>query len=131
MDLAWQWTPDVRADEQELAEAARHQRVQFATAPDGVQIAWASIGEGPSVLKAPNWLNHLDYEWRSPIWGPVLHCTGDRVAPLQGEGRDIARLIEGASFIELPGNNHVLLTGTPAFDRFLEDATEFVAAHAH
>jgi class 3 adenylate cyclase/pimeloyl-ACP methyl ester carboxylesterase len=300
----WQWTPEARTDEQELAEAARHQRVQFATAPDGVQIAWASVGEGPPVLKAPNWLNHLDYEWRSPVWGPVfaelarhwrlvrfdqrgnglsdwdvgeisedamisdmatvaaaarlerfallgisqgcafsiryavehpervtclvllggylrgrlkrrdpdqgklygaltmmirdgwgspnpvfrhfftsnfipdappevtasfdelqriatspenalrlwevnarvdvtelakqvrvptlvLHCTGDRVAPLQEEGRDIARVIQGASFIELPGNNHVLLAGTPAFDRFLEEATEFVAAHAH
>ena len=298
----WQWTPDARADEQELAEAARHQRVQFATAPDGVQIAWASIGEGPPVLKAPNWLNHLDYEWRSPVWGPalaelarhwrlvrfdqrgnglsdwdveeiseaamisdmatvadtaglerfallgisqgcafsiryaiehpervtslvllggylrgrlkrpdpdqkklyegltmmirdgwgspnpvfrsfftssfipdappeiaasfdelqriatspenalrlwemnaqvevtelakqvrvptlVLHCTGDRVAPLQ-EGRYIARLIQGASFIELPGNNHVLLAGTPAFDQFIEEATDFIAAHA-
>jgi pimeloyl-ACP methyl ester carboxylesterase len=59
----------------------------------------------------------------------VLHCTGDRVAPLE-EGRQMARLIQGASFIELPGNNHVLLAGTPAFDRFLEEATEFVAAHA-
>jgi class 3 adenylate cyclase/pimeloyl-ACP methyl ester carboxylesterase len=68
----WQWTPDGRADEQQLAEAALHQRVQFATAPDGVQIAWASIGEGRPVLKAPNWLNHLDYEWRSPIWGPAF-----------------------------------------------------------
>ena len=68
----WQWAPDARAHEQELAEAARHQRVQFATATDGVQIAWASIGEGPAVLKAPNWINHLEYEWRSPIWGPVL-----------------------------------------------------------
>jgi pimeloyl-ACP methyl ester carboxylesterase len=60
----------------------------------------------------------------------VLHCTGDRVAPLQEEGREIARLIQGASFVELPGNNHVLLAGTPAFDRFLEEATDFVAAHA-
>jgi class 3 adenylate cyclase/pimeloyl-ACP methyl ester carboxylesterase len=297
----WQWTPDARADEPHLAEAALHQRVQFATAPDGVQIAWASIGEGRPVLKAPNWLNHLEYEWRSPIWGPlfaelarhwqlvrfdsrgnglsswdveeiseeamfgdiatvaraaglerfalfgisqgcayairyalenpgrvkclvllggylrgrlkrpdpeqkklydalrmiirdgwgspnpvfrhylaanfipdappeiaasfdelqrnstspenalrifelisrldvtglarqvrvpvlVLHCQGDRAAPLE-EGRAIARSIPGASFIELPGNNHVLLAGTPAFDQFVEEATAFVAAH--
>jgi hypothetical protein len=52
------------------------------------------------------------------------------MAPLQ-EGRDMARLIPGASLIELPGNNHVLLAGTPAFDRFLEEATGFVAGHAH
>jgi pimeloyl-ACP methyl ester carboxylesterase len=59
----------------------------------------------------------------------VLHCTGDRVAPLE-EG--MARLIPGASFIELPGNNHALLAlaGTPAFGRFLEEATDFVATHA-
>ena len=60
----------------------------------------------------------------------VLHCTGDRIAPLQEEGREIARLIQGASFIELPGNNHVLLAGTPAFDRYIEEATDFVATHA-
>jgi class 3 adenylate cyclase/pimeloyl-ACP methyl ester carboxylesterase len=68
----WQWTPDAPTDEPELAEAALHQRVQFATAADGVQIAWASIGNGPPVLKAPNWLNHLEYEWRSPVWGPAF-----------------------------------------------------------
>jgi pimeloyl-ACP methyl ester carboxylesterase len=61
----------------------------------------------------------------------VLRCKGDRVALLE-EGRDMARLIPGASFIELPGNNHALLAlaGTPAFDQFLEEATTFVATQA-
>ena len=68
----WQWTPDAPRGDKEFAEAALHQRVRFATAPDGVQIAWASIGNGPPVLKAPNWLNHLEYEWRSPVWGPAF-----------------------------------------------------------
>jgi hypothetical protein len=36
----WQWTPDASKDEKKLAEAALHQRVRFAMAPDGVQIAW-------------------------------------------------------------------------------------------
>jgi pimeloyl-ACP methyl ester carboxylesterase len=56
----------------ELAEVASQQRVRFATTADDVQIAWASIGEGQPVLKAPNWLNHLEYEWRSPLWGPLF-----------------------------------------------------------
>jgi hypothetical protein len=58
-------------------------------------------------------------------------ARGDRVAPLE-EGRHMAKLIPGASFIELPGNNHALLAlaGTPAFDQFLEEATNFVATHA-
>jgi class 3 adenylate cyclase/pimeloyl-ACP methyl ester carboxylesterase len=297
----WQWTPDAPPDENELAEAALQQRVRFVASPDGVQLAWASIGEGPPVLKAPNWLNHLEYEWRSPVWGPcfaelarrcqlvrfdqrgnglsdwevaeisqdtmiadmaavadaaglgrfallgisqgcvysiryavehpdrvtcllllggyvrgrlkrphpeqrklfdaltmtirdgwgspnpvfrhfftsnfipdapadiaasfdelqriatspetalrlwqmnaeadvtelakqvrvptlVLHCRGDRVSPLD-EGRLVARLIPSADFAELPGNNHVILEGTPAFDQFFEAATAFLARH--
>lgn len=297
----WQWTPDAPPPITEPDDAALHQRVQFATAPDGVQIAWASIGQGAPVLKAPNWLNHLEYEWQSPIWHPtlsrlaricrlvrfdqrgnglsdrdvesisedamagdmaaaaraagldrfallgisqgcpfsvryavehpeqvtclillggflrgrlkrpdsdqhklydvgammirdgwgstnpvfrhfftstfipdarqeilasfdelqristnseaamrlfrmnseidarelakqvrvptlVLHTVGDRVAPIS-EGWLMAKLIRGATFVELPGNNHVILEGTPAFDRFFEEAAMFLAKH--
>jgi pimeloyl-ACP methyl ester carboxylesterase len=282
-------------------DPALQQRVQFVTAPDGVQIAWASIGAGAPVLKAPNWMNHIEYQWRSPIerqffarfaslgqfvyfdqrgnglsdwevenlseeavaadmqlvaraaglerfavfgmsqgcafavryaaehpeqvtclvllggylrgrlkrpdpdqkklyeagtmmirdgWGStnpvfrhfftttfmpdappgiaaafdelqriatnpemalrlwqmigqidvtqiarkvrvptlVLHCEGDRVVPIE-EGRLIARLISGATFVELPGNNHIILDGTPAFDRLFEEASAFLAVH--
>jgi len=297
----WQWTPDAPPQTPELGEAALHQRVQFATASDGVQIAWASIGEGAPVLKAPNWLNHLEYEWRSPIWHPflarlgklcrlvrfdqrgnglsdweietmseqamasdmatvaaaarlrrfallgisqgcawsvryaaenpeqvtclillggfvrgrlkranadqkklydvgtmmirdgwgstnpvfrhfftttfipdaqpeiaacfdelqriatspeaalrlwkmnsevdvtelarkisvptlVLHCAGDRVVPID-EGRLMAKVIPGATFVELPGNNHVLIEGTDAFDQFFDECSRFLAMH--
>ena len=55
----------------------------------------------------------------------VLHCSGDRVSPIE-EGRRIARFIPDASFIEMPGNNHVLLGGTPAFDQFFEETTAFL-----
>jgi hypothetical protein len=68
----WQWTPDAAPQTTRPIEAALHQRVQFATASDGVQIAWASIGQGAPVLKSPSWLNHLEYEWHSPIWRPIL-----------------------------------------------------------
>jgi pimeloyl-ACP methyl ester carboxylesterase len=27
------------------------------------------VGSGPPLLKAANWLNHLEYDWASPIWG--------------------------------------------------------------
>ena len=297
----WQWTPGAKAEERELSGEALRQRVHFAAAPDGVQIAWASIGQGRPVLKGPNWLNHIEYEWRSPVWGPVLaelahhcqlvrfdqrgnglsdwevdeisqdamigdmstvaqaaglerfallgisqgsaysihyavehpervtclvflggylrgrlrrpdpeqkkvhealgatirdgwgspnpifrhfftsvfmpdatpevaasldelqriatspanalrlwdlnagldvtelarkirvptlvlHCKGDRVSPVE-ESRRMARIIPGASFVELPGNNHVVLAGTPAFDQFFNEATNFLAMH--
>lgn len=44
------------------------QHVRYATASDGVRIAWAESGAGPTVVKAANWLTHLEYEWHSPVW---------------------------------------------------------------
>ena len=44
------------------------QDIGFCTAPDGVRIAYAVVGEGPPLLKAPNWLTHLEFEWSSPVW---------------------------------------------------------------
>jgi pimeloyl-ACP methyl ester carboxylesterase len=58
----------------------------------------------------------------------VLHCVGDRVAPIE-EGRFMAKTIPDATFVELPGNNHVLLEGTPAFDQFFDECSAFLAAH--
>ena len=45
----------------------------FCTAPDGARIAYASAGQGPPLVKAANWLNHLEYDWQSPIWSQLLH----------------------------------------------------------
>ncbi|MGH9253973.1 MAG: alpha/beta fold hydrolase [Vicinamibacterales bacterium] len=44
------------------------QDIRFCTAPDGVRIAYATSGAGPPLVKAANWLNHLQYDWESPIW---------------------------------------------------------------
>jgi pimeloyl-ACP methyl ester carboxylesterase/DNA-binding CsgD family transcriptional regulator len=33
-----------------------------------VKLAWAEAGAGPSLVKASNWLTHLEYEWESPVW---------------------------------------------------------------
>ncbi|WP_299401947.1 alpha/beta hydrolase [uncultured Roseobacter sp.] len=51
------------------AEALRAQRIGFCDAADGTKIAYASIGSGRPILKAANWLNHLEFDWTTPIWG--------------------------------------------------------------
>ena len=45
------------------------QKLGFCTTADGVRICYATVGEGPPLVKAPNWLTHLEFEWQSPIWG--------------------------------------------------------------
>ncbi|HYL93352.1 MAG TPA: alpha/beta fold hydrolase [Alphaproteobacteria bacterium] len=44
------------------------QKIQFCVTRDGVRLAYATAGSGYPLVKAANWLNHLDYEWDSPIW---------------------------------------------------------------
>lgn len=44
------------------------QQIRFCTTSDGVQIAYAVVGQGPVLVKAPNWMTHLEYEWQSPVW---------------------------------------------------------------
>ena len=44
------------------------QQIRFTTASDGVSICYATVGNGPPLVKAGNWLSHLDFDWRSPVW---------------------------------------------------------------
>jgi pimeloyl-ACP methyl ester carboxylesterase/DNA-binding SARP family transcriptional activator len=48
------------------------QRIQFCTANDDARIAYASVGEGPPLVKAANWLSHLELDWDAPIWSPLF-----------------------------------------------------------
>jgi pimeloyl-ACP methyl ester carboxylesterase/DNA-binding winged helix-turn-helix (wHTH) protein len=44
------------------------QEIRFCTTQDAVRIAYARVGSGTPLVKAANWLNHLDFEWESPLW---------------------------------------------------------------
>jgi pimeloyl-ACP methyl ester carboxylesterase len=39
-----------------------------------VRIAYAGVGRGPPLVKTANWLNHLEYDWESPVWSMLLHA---------------------------------------------------------
>jgi pimeloyl-ACP methyl ester carboxylesterase/DNA-binding winged helix-turn-helix (wHTH) protein len=49
------------------SEAIR-QEIRYCVTADGVRLAYATVGSGPPLVKASNWLTHLDFEWGSPIW---------------------------------------------------------------
>ena len=44
------------------------QRIRYLQTSDGVKLAWAEAGSGPVLVKAANWLTHLEYDWQSPVW---------------------------------------------------------------
>jgi class 3 adenylate cyclase/pimeloyl-ACP methyl ester carboxylesterase len=48
------------------------QTIKYCRVPDGVRLAYAISGSGPILVKSGNWMNHLEYDWQSPIWGHVF-----------------------------------------------------------
>jgi pimeloyl-ACP methyl ester carboxylesterase len=40
--------------------------VRFCKSKDDQGLAWASVGDGPEIVKAPNWIGHLELDWRHP-----------------------------------------------------------------
>lgn len=61
-----------------ISRALRSQRIGFCEAADGAKIAYATIGTGPPLVKAANWLNHLEFDWNSPIWGRSFGAIASR-----------------------------------------------------
>jgi len=51
---------------------ARKQEISFCRSTDNINIAYADVGDGPALIKAANWLTHLEYDWESPVWSPLL-----------------------------------------------------------
>ena len=49
-----------------------HQTIGFCCSADGTRIAWARSGSGPPLVRAGHWLTHLEYDWQSPVWRPLL-----------------------------------------------------------
>jgi DNA-binding winged helix-turn-helix (wHTH) protein/pimeloyl-ACP methyl ester carboxylesterase len=67
--------------------APPRQEVRFARAADGVRLAWSEIGSGPPLVKAANWLSHLDYDAESSIWRHWLRELSDRFRLLRYDER--------------------------------------------
>lgn len=73
------------AEEGEAAPAPglERQTIRYTTSKDGTGIAYAVAGEGPPLLRAGHWMSHLEHDWTSPVWRPLL----DRL----GRGRRLVR----------------------------------------
>jgi DNA-binding SARP family transcriptional activator/pimeloyl-ACP methyl ester carboxylesterase len=54
-----------------------HQDVGYCRAADGTRIAFAEVGAGPPLIKTANWLNHLEFDWESPVWRHVFRALAD------------------------------------------------------
>ncbi len=47
------------------------QQIQYCRTDDGVSLAWSAVGQGAPVVKAPNWVSHLELDMRNPYVAPI------------------------------------------------------------
>ena len=90
------------------------QRIRYLRTPDGVRLAWADAGAGPVMIKAANWLTHLEYEWESPVWRHWIHFFSDHFRFVRYDER-------GCGMTDLK-------VGDLSLERWVEDLEGVVAA---
>jgi DNA-binding winged helix-turn-helix (wHTH) protein len=69
------------------AAEIKHQDITFARSSDGVNLAIGRSGGGPVLLKTANWLNHLEFDWQSPIWSPLFSRFAEQLCLVRYDGR--------------------------------------------
>lgn len=69
------------------ATSSVSQRIRFCTAADGTRLAWAASGDGPPLLKAANWMTHLDLDVDSAVWGHWIRELSARFALVRYDER--------------------------------------------
>lgn len=57
------------------------------TASDGVRLAWTASGQGMPLVKASNWLTHLEYDHDSPVWRHWVRFFSDHYRYLRYDER--------------------------------------------
>jgi pimeloyl-ACP methyl ester carboxylesterase len=63
------------------------QEIRFCTAPDGVQLAYSIVGKGTPIVRTGNWLTHLDYDLKSPVFRHFVLGLAERHQLLRYDSR--------------------------------------------
>lgn len=92
------------------------QRIRYVSTADGVRLAWAEAGTGPVLIKAANWMTHLEYEWESPVWRHWIRFFSDHFRYVRHDER-------GCGMTDWN-------VGDLSFERWVEDLEAVVAAAA-
>lgn len=83
-DVITVWTQSPPATE---PRPAFDQEIRFCRATDGTRIAFAVSGDGPPLVKAANWLTHLEFDPESPVWGHLWRELSTNFQLVRYDGR--------------------------------------------
>jgi class 3 adenylate cyclase len=63
------------------------QQIRFCTSSDGTRIAYATVGQGPPVIRIRPWFTHLEFEWENPMWRSSIDAMSRRYLLVRHDGR--------------------------------------------
>jgi class 3 adenylate cyclase len=63
------------------------QQIRFCTTSDGVRIAYATVGQGPPLVRVLGWFTHLELEWENPLWRSRIDGLSRRLTLVHYDGR--------------------------------------------
>ena len=63
------------------------QHIRFCTSSDGTRIAYATVGQGPPLVRSLGWLTHLECEWENPLWRTFIGGMSTRYLFVRYDGR--------------------------------------------
>jgi pimeloyl-ACP methyl ester carboxylesterase/DNA-binding winged helix-turn-helix (wHTH) protein len=78
------------------------QEIGFATSEDGARIAYATSGAGPVLLRAPHWMTHLEWDWRSLVYRPWIEGLSRRYRYVRYDCRNWGLSDRGVAPATLP-----------------------------
>lgn len=50
------------------------QNIQFTRSSNDARIAFSESGHGPPLVRVAHWLSHLELDWHSPVWRPLIEA---------------------------------------------------------
>ena len=69
------------------SSAPAEQAVTFCRTGEGINLAVASIGCGPVLVRAAHWATNIEYDWQNLVTGPLLQRLADRFHLVRYDGR--------------------------------------------
>lgn len=77
------------------------QTVSFCQTPIGINLAVATIGSGPVLVRVGHWATHVQYDLQNPLTGPLLQRLARNFQLVRYDGRGMGlsdRNVAGVSF---------------------------------
>ena len=65
------------------------QSIRYLRTSDAISLAWAEAGTGPPLVRASNWLTHLEYDWESPVWRHWTRFLSSSFRYIRYDGKSI------------------------------------------